>query len=163
MVRMGRSRLSCGTGCLVNSLTATEPLHVQWSRLAEHAKANAEEFVEISYTLADQLRSRDAQEALRVVLRAYEVVPLIHEKVARLRASLKCYRLLADVYFRLGNLNRCQQYLLSAFEVLEAAPTHIEPIFFQYIYNIQEYGIRPEIKSFNEFTNWRLKCPQVSS
>jgi response regulator RpfG family c-di-GMP phosphodiesterase len=121
-------------------VTGTAPLdalYTQWQAAGDHAKAMPYEFVEASYAYAEQLRLSDAAEALNVMQKAYEVLPLISNRQQRTRASLKCYRLLADTHFRQGNLSRCQHYLLIALEVLDTNPTGIEPALFQYIYNLQ--------------------------
>lgn len=118
----------------IDSLTA---LYDQWQIASDYAKAKPYEFVEASYAYAEQLRLTDAAEALVVMQKAYEVLPLIAHRQKRTRASLKCYRLLADTHFRQNNLSRCQHYLLIALEVLEPQPPGVEPALFQYIYNLQ--------------------------
>jgi response regulator RpfG family c-di-GMP phosphodiesterase len=123
-----------------HSLTGTlllERLQTQWRMASDLATASPYDFVEASYAYAEELRQSDAAEALRVMQQAYEVLPLIPERRTRIRASLKCYRLLADAHFRQGNLSRCQQYLLSAQNVLQQSPEDIEPELFQYIHNLQ--------------------------
>jgi response regulator RpfG family c-di-GMP phosphodiesterase len=114
-----------------------ETLYQQWQTAGDHAKAMPYDFVEASYAYAEQLRLTDAAGALNVMQEAYEVLPLIAARQQRTRASLKCYRMLADTHFRQGNLSRCQHYILIALEVLDSRPQGIEPALIQYIFNLQ--------------------------